>query len=598
MIKRVLACVLCLAMLVSTMAFAANFKDVSEESHSWAYEAINDMASKGIINGVSDTEFAPDNNVTKVQAMLLIARILGFNTTVISDNIEKIYSIYEEDLADLDTTYKNELAYLLFRGVFTLEELEAVDFTDPLSREEAALYITKASGGVEAMEGNSVILNAYEDDSDISEDFRKAVYYVRDQELMNGTGDNLFSPKGTVTRAQIATLLYRMMKKIDFNTTKGTVDSVTASENTAKIFVVTKTYDVDADILVRNCGVTIEPKDLYKGDEVVVTMLDNKVVAIDSFYEIPEVVATIDGEVHDVVTKSNELKLKNPVTGEISTYALEERATILINGTESILPNVRICDYAVLDLTEDDTIIKLTVSDVTSKLSDVVIEEIITDEETVSLKLKDEEENSFTYLVNGKSLVVKKNGIKSEFSALNVGDKLSSVILKYNRVAEIEAFSEVKTASGSISGINISNTPSITLYNSGEETSFPIGRDTVFYVYGEETDIYGLRLAQFVKITLDSTVVAKVEAVNQSQSGNAFGTVQSVNTNANAITFVDFEGNSMVVYVSKLKTKIISSDSSDTKLKTINDIKPDDVITCIGVISNGIFEAQTIVISK
>ena len=142
MIKKVLSFVLCFTLLMSTMAFGASFEDVTKESHSWAYDAIYEMADKGIINGVSDTQFAPDVNVTKVQAMLLIARILGYNTTAVQDNLNSIYSVYEENLSDLSTGYKKELSYLIFRDVFTVDEIVETDVDAPLSREEAALYLT------------------------------------------------------------------------------------------------------------------------------------------------------------------------------------------------------------------------------------------------------------------------------------------------------------------------------------------------------------------------------------------------------------------------------------------------------------------------
>ena len=597
MMKRVLSIVLCM-MLFSTVAFGASFEDVTKESHSWAYDAISDMASKGIINGVSETRFAPDNNVTKIQAMLLISRILGFNTTSVSDNINNIYSVYEEDLASLNTAYKKELAYLLFRDVFTVEEIAATEFDKPLSREEAAMYITKAAGGVEEMEEITVVLNSYADDADISEAYRKAVYYVRDKELMNGTGSNQFSPKKNVTRAQMATLLYRMMNTMDFTITKGTIDSVNVSENTAKIFVVTKTYDIASDVIIRNRGIRISPKDLYKGANAVVTMIDNKIISIDTFFEVPEIVSTIDGEVKGVMTASKAIQLKDPDTGMVSAYELTDNATIIINGVDSTIANVRVGDYAVLGLTQYDRIVTLTVSDVNTELSDVTIQDILIDDTFVTLRLENKLGDVNDYVINSSSLSVKKNGSKVEFSSLNIGDKLSRVTLRYNRITAIEAFSEVKSTSGFISEIVISKNPSITLTEGNQESTFKIGKDTVFYVFGEATNIYGLELNQFAKVTLDSSVVSKVEVSTQSQNANATGVVQSVNTTANLITLINTDGNTVQVYVSTTRTKIIDNNSTSAISKSIKDIRTGDNITCIGVLANGVFEAQTIVITK
>ena len=62
--------------------------------------------------------------------------------------------------------------------------------------------------------------------------------------------------------------------------------SVNVSEDSAKIFVVSKTYDIDSDVLIRNRGVEISPKDLYVGAHAVVSMENNRIVAIDTFFDI------------------------------------------------------------------------------------------------------------------------------------------------------------------------------------------------------------------------------------------------------------------------------------------------------------------------
>lgn len=598
MIKRVLSFVLCLMILMTTVAFGASFNDVSKESHSWAYDAIYDMADKGIINGISSTEFAPDVAVTKVQAMLLIARILGYNTTSVTDNINSIYSIYEEDLSSLTTIYKKELAYLIFREVFTVDEILNAKLEQPLTREEAALYITKAADGVEEMKQISVVVNSYADDADIQETYRKAVYYVRDKELMNGTGNNNFSPKTNVTRAQMATLLYRMMQNIDITITKGTIDSVNVSENTAKIFVVTKTYDIASDVQVRNRGEAIQVKDLYRGANAVVTMIDNKIIAVDTFFEMPEIASTIDGEVRSVLTANKSIQLRNPDTTLVTTYELADNAVVIINGVDSNIANVRSGDYAVLGLSKYNKIVSLTVSDVNNELTDVTITDIIIDDTYVTLELKDTLGNIQSYAINANNVTIKKNGTKVEFSALGVGDKLSRVTLKYNRITAIEAFSEIKSTSGTISEILISSASSVTLMDGNVPSTFAIGKDTKFYVFGEVKTIYDLRLAQYAKVTLDGATVSKIEVSSQSQNANVTGIVQSVNTTANLVTVLDSNGNDTLVYVSNTKTKIIDNNSTSALSKSIKDIKPNDNITCIGVLTNGVFEAQTIVITK
>ena len=598
MIKKILSFVLCFMMLASTMVMGASFTDVTEESHGWAYAAIYDMAQKGIINGISETEFAPDVDVTKVQSMLLIARILGFNTTAVKDNINSIYSVYEEDLAELDTIYGKELAFLVFRGVFTIDEIIDTDLDAPLSREEAALYITKAADGVEDMNNIDVVEDLYADDAEIANKYKKAVYFVRSTALMNGTGENKFSPKSNVTRAQMATLLYRMMDSIDVTLVKGTIDSVNVAEDTAKIYVASKTYDIESDVIIRNRGIEISPMDLYADVAAVVSMVDDKIVTIDTFFEVPEITDTVDGEVKFVNAAQSSLQLKNPDTGVLTTYELSGRPKIIVNGANGTLSNVRNGDYAVLDLNQYNKIVNLTISDSVSKISDVTIADIIIEDTHVILELENASGKTSQHTINADNISIKKNGVKTDFSALGIGDKISTVNLKYNRITEIEAFSEIKSTTGTISEIVISADSSVTLMNGNVPSTFKISKDTKFYVFGELKTIYDLRLAQYAKVTLDGVTVSKIEVSTQTQNANATGIVQSVNTTANLVTVINLDGSTSVIYVSPSKTKIIDNGSTSTLSKSIKDIKAGDDITCIGVLTNGVFEAQTIVIIK
>lgn len=51
----------------------ARFKDVPEEH--WAYEAIEDLAKKGIINGYKDGTFKPEQPITRAEMATIISRL-------------------------------------------------------------------------------------------------------------------------------------------------------------------------------------------------------------------------------------------------------------------------------------------------------------------------------------------------------------------------------------------------------------------------------------------------------------------------------------------------------------------------------------------
>ncbi|WP_376768629.1 S-layer homology domain-containing protein [Paenibacillus foliorum] len=56
---------------------AAQFSDINE---SWAKEAILALASNGIINGYEDGTFYPEANITRVEMIAIIVRIINLTT--------------------------------------------------------------------------------------------------------------------------------------------------------------------------------------------------------------------------------------------------------------------------------------------------------------------------------------------------------------------------------------------------------------------------------------------------------------------------------------------------------------------------------------
>ena len=601
MMKRLLALTLSLVLIFGISASAAvNFSDVTSESHPWAIKEISEMADKKIINGYPDGTFMPNNNVTKQEALLLIARILGYSTSqTIDDYINSIYNTYADDMASIDSSYKREMAFLAWYGVFKPDELKKIQFTAPLTREEAAYYITRAMRQDEDAASFTIPSDVYTDDSLISSTYKKYVYFVRAAGYMTGSGEGGFTPKDNITRAQTAVLLYRIMNKITTSFSKATVDSVNVTKNTGKVFIGSKTVDIDDSVLVRNRGVEINISSLYKNLDGVAILENDKIVQLDVFFDESEVAKTIDGEVVSYAsTGTNSIVLKDPDTDTQENYYLDENCRIFVNNSDAVFANVRKGDYVILDLDSNDRIVTLTVKPSISDVSDVIIKDIIVTNTDTSLVVENKAGEEETYMLTGKNITIKKNGKAIDISNLSEGDKLSKISMKYGRITSIDAFSEVSSKIGSITEILISQNPTIKVLDGNTTYEYKLTRDTQIYVFGELKDVYALKLAYKANITLDGNIVSKIEVATQSQSNDAKGIVESVNTSYGFFVIRDAEGNSVQVFVSNTKTKIIDNNSTTGLTKTIRDIKVGQSITAIGTLVNGAFEAQTVVLTK
>ncbi len=78
-LKKVIASICVIAMVLTTVAFGATFTDVAEDSA--YYEAVETLSKLGIVNGYEDGSYKPENGVTRAEMAKLIACIQGFGET-------------------------------------------------------------------------------------------------------------------------------------------------------------------------------------------------------------------------------------------------------------------------------------------------------------------------------------------------------------------------------------------------------------------------------------------------------------------------------------------------------------------------------------
>lgn len=100
-----------------------SFADVP--SGSWCEEYISCAYENGIIKGVSDTNFSPNNTITKEEAAVMLARaakIEGQNVDMTETQIRDMLAQFE-DYTKINTWAKAALAYCYKSGIFSQEEL-------------------------------------------------------------------------------------------------------------------------------------------------------------------------------------------------------------------------------------------------------------------------------------------------------------------------------------------------------------------------------------------------------------------------------------------------------------------------------------------
>lgn len=212
---------------------AEKFEDI--DGH-WAEKYIEDYSPLMQLKGISETEFVPDDTITRAQFLKMAMESLGINA----------HAYREGECLDANTDdwYRFYLQGALDKGIIPVEMVENCSGTEkeiktikeasdgeeavtaeisayksddgfemkfdaesPVTREEAAviLYNVAKASGKSADSANSDI--NYTDIDDISEWAKNAVIAMTERGYFDGYDEGDFRPKGNMTRAEAVKLV-------------------------------------------------------------------------------------------------------------------------------------------------------------------------------------------------------------------------------------------------------------------------------------------------------------------------------------------------------------------------------------------------------
>ena len=604
--KGLLAMTLALTLICTSFVSvsAKGFKDVDEKKYEWCAEEISVMADKGIITGYTDGTFKPEKTVTKLESLALVARVLGSREEVNASLLENAKELYGEKVAEFDLSFgEDEICFLLLKGILEESELETYlgdgVANEGMKRYDMAVLLTKGMGAEKEVKDKVTAVLDYEDALKIPASARKYVEYVTKVGLMQGMGENIFSPMTDVTRAQAALVLYKLGNMTGYETFKGIVAAYNKASRTIRFKLEDNTNEsftiIPSAVTLRCDGEEIIADAIKVGWEAVVSLKDGSLAMID--FTTAQSDGIVAGRLMSVSTSSGETSLKveyETAAGKESvSYKVSEDVVVTYDGEESSLTSIDVGDYVKLTVKSS----KITVIDAETAKRTIkggTVTAIDLSEGIVLTVRVNGEENEY----NVKSTVkVSKNNSAADMSDIVIGDKVT-LTLEYNSITNIEASSTTSNTTGIIQGVIISDTPVLRIKIGAGVEEYPIARNAKITLDGKEGTIYDLRLNTNATITLESESIIKINTTPAAEEAEVKGEVIGVNVSYNLIQvrYVDDYSNTENVEQVFVKTgaKIISTSStSDKKLK---DIKAGQIITAMGSRSSGVFEATTIII--
>lgn len=165
----------------ATVKIVDNSKDFADTRNHWAKDAIDFVSARGLVNGMNDSIYAPNNSTTRAQLWTILAR---------QNNA---------DLNGGNTWYEKAQLWSKDKGVS-----DGANPNGTIDRAQMVTMLWRAAGQPTA--GGTANFTDVPADSY----YAGAVSWAIENGITAGVGGGRFDPNSTCTRAQIATFLYRL----------------------------------------------------------------------------------------------------------------------------------------------------------------------------------------------------------------------------------------------------------------------------------------------------------------------------------------------------------------------------------------------------
>lgn len=186
------------------------FTDI--ENH-WAKDNIFFVVSRGLLNGISATTFSPNTGMTRGMFVTALGRLAGIDPAD--------YQAGKFTDVKADAYYVPYVNWAASKGIVsgTTDTTFAPD--SQITREQMAVILKNYAAKLGYTIPKTLEAVTFADNTKISSQVKEAVKSMQQAGILAGKTNNRFDPKGTATRAEVATVLRRFVEII--------IDSQTAN---------------------------------------------------------------------------------------------------------------------------------------------------------------------------------------------------------------------------------------------------------------------------------------------------------------------------------------------------------------------------------
>ena len=164
------------------------------------------MVAAGLMNGTSDTEFAPNAPASRAMLVTMLHRMMG------TPAAEK-----DQNFADVPqgSWYHDAVNWAAEQGITTGVSDDSFAPNDLLTREQIVVLLYRYAKTLNMDTSPAGNLSTFADAGYISGYAKDAMSWAVGIGLVTGVSDDSIAPKAQANRAQIATMVYRFVQAVN-----------------------------------------------------------------------------------------------------------------------------------------------------------------------------------------------------------------------------------------------------------------------------------------------------------------------------------------------------------------------------------------------
>lgn len=460
------------------VAYADNIAKFTDIDNSWAKQHIINVFNKGLMGGVSDTQFNPGDFVKNYDALVSISRMVNREKDINLEQLEEKYQVSVLEKFNVPAYARGAVALCLEKGIVKDSDVSAYSANPYVKKQEVCNYLGRAFGVT--IDSTAPVVLPFKDSMFIASQYKGYVSYLIEIGVISETNDN-FNPNEQLRRETYAKMLD--IASTAYEKKQLGVD-ITADNGNPEIIWTDYPEPIGTDT------------DTDTDTDPVVVIEDNGSADVTAY-------------VDQVIPEYGNLAVF--VGTERRVYKLAESVTCTIDGVSEGFWKLEKSDMVKL-YTDGGKVVKIVGESKIRKVVGKLLEIQTGDKTLLTIQAQNGEKRNYT--VTAKTIVI-KDGKSALWQELKAGNDLV-ITTSYNDLIEINADGIKGNDKGVIESIVFSRIAPpklvITALDGSQNTYFA---DEGIKITGAGEEVYSLRPGMQVDVNLIDDEINSIAVINE-----------------------------------------------------------------------------------